>query len=103
MGILSQWVPSLCSHERKGAERSSQENILIGADGIAKLVDFGLSVILDDSMNTGLRSSNGCSKTLLYADPTLLLDQPRTILTDIWALGWIIYEVCLTGSTNNRV
>ncbi|KAG8917836.1 hypothetical protein FRC01_002178 [Tulasnella sp. 417] len=69
------------------------ENILIGADGVARLVDFGLSIILDDTLSRGLRTSNGCRHTLLYADPVLLDDVPRTIDTDLWALGWIIYEL----------
>ncbi|KAG8919215.1 hypothetical protein FRC01_001412, partial [Tulasnella sp. 417] len=67
-------------------------NILIGSDGVARLVDFGLSIILDDAVSRGLRTSNGCGHTLLYADPVLLDDVPRTIETDLWALGWIIYE-----------
>lgn len=69
------------------------ENILIGADGVARLVDFGLSMILDDTLSRGLRTSNGCRHTLLYADPILLDDVPRTIHTDLWSLGWIIYEL----------
>ncbi|KAG8951186.1 hypothetical protein FRC04_006668 [Tulasnella sp. 424] len=69
------------------------ENILIGADGVARLVDFGLSVIMDDALSRDLRTSTGCQNTLRYADPVLFDDVPRTIYTDLWALGWIIYEL----------
>lgn len=66
---------------------------MLGADGVARLVDFGLAMILDDGFSRDLRSSDGCRHTLLYADPVLLDDIPRTISTDLWALGWIICEV----------
>lgn len=68
------------------------ENVVVGADGVARLVDFGLSTILDPLFH-GLRSSDGCRNTLLYADPVLLNNTYRTIYTDLWALGWLIYEV----------
>ncbi|KAG8973407.1 hypothetical protein FRC05_008798 [Tulasnella sp. 425] len=78
------------------------ENILIGVDSNAKLADFGLSVILDDNMNIGLRTSDGCRNSPFYADPTLFDDQPRNILTDIWSLGWIIYEGLRRLQATNR-
>lgn len=75
------------------ANSLAKENILIDAGGVASLVDFGLSVILDDTVSRGLRTSGDCQRTLLYADPVLLDDAPRTTYTDLWALGWTIYEV----------
>ncbi|KAG8953690.1 hypothetical protein FRC04_001894 [Tulasnella sp. 424] len=64
------------------------ENILIGADGVARLVDFGLSILLDDALSQDLRTSTGWQTTLRYGDPVLFNDVPRIIYTDLW----VIYE-----------
>ncbi|KAG8899866.1 hypothetical protein FRC00_000768 [Tulasnella sp. 408] len=69
------------------------ENVVLSVEGVPKLVDFGLSTIWDDPTFQALRTSDGCRHTPLYADPVLLDDTPRTIYTDLWAFGWIIYEL----------
>ena len=70
-----------------------QENVLVDGYGVAKLTDFGLSILLDNAFGDGLRSSYEFRGTLQYADPVLLQDEPRTRNTDMWALGWVIFEV----------
>ncbi|KIO29727.1 hypothetical protein M407DRAFT_70047, partial [Tulasnella calospora MUT 4182] len=102
LAYLHGWSSPIIHGDIKPVIRK-QENILIGADGVSKLVDFGLSVILDDALNVGLRSSDGCRHTPLYADPRLLDDEPRTIFTDIWALGWVTYEVRLFASLHDFI
>jgi len=69
------------------------ENVLVGADGVARLTDFGLSIVLEDTLFRGLRSSSNFRGTVMYADPALLRDQPKTVYTDLWAFGWLAYEL----------
>ena len=66
---------------------------MVATDGTAKLTDFGLSIILDDTIVSGLRTSDQFRGTIPYADPALLKGSPRTMGTDLWALGWVIFEV----------
>lgn len=66
------------------------ENILIGTDGVPRLVGFGLSLTWDDPVSRDLRTSTGCQNTLRYADPVLFDDVTRT---DVRALAWIAWEL----------
>lgn len=82
------------------------DNILIGADGLLKLTDFGLShlgvvgrqnntdknsqaPVEDPSLNTAASLVG----TPDYIAPEILLNQPHTFTADYWSLGVIIYEL----------
>jgi len=69
------------------------ENILVSSTGVPKLTDFGLSIMMDDAMGIGLKTSENFRGTILYADPVLLQNSPRSVATDLWALGWVIFEL----------
>jgi serine/threonine-protein kinase len=72
-------------------------NILVTADGRTKLLDFGIATVMDDSA----RSPSGESALWLtpaYASPEQLRRQPVSTLTDVYALGVILYELLSGGS-----
>jgi len=75
-------------------------NVLVRNDGRVKLLDFGISKLLqgDNSPEglAGFTHSNAQAMTLLYAAPEQLKADPVTTATDIYALGVLLY-VLLTG------
>jgi tetratricopeptide (TPR) repeat protein len=71
-------------------------NVLVGADGRAKLLDFGISKILaadseDEATLTEVRAF-----TPGYASPEQLRGEPVSIATDVFSAGVMLYEI-LTG------
>ncbi|MGE0359433.1 MAG: protein kinase [Vicinamibacterales bacterium] len=68
------------------------ENILVTADGVVKLLDFGIARLLDpDGAVTRLRPA-----TPAYASPEQLGGGPITTSSDVYSLGVLAYVV-LTG------
>lgn len=64
-------------------------NILVTAAGEPKLVDFGISKLLDDQ--TGATRTQ--QFTPRYASPEQIRAEPATTATDIYSLGLILYEL----------
>jgi len=71
-------------------------NILVGAAGEPKLLDFGIAKPLDAMPAAGLTQTHGRVMTQEYAAPEQILGEPITTATDIYALGMLLYEL-LTG------
>ncbi|KAJ7894866.1 kinase-like domain-containing protein, partial [Mycena olivaceomarginata] len=76
-------------------------NILIDADGRARLADFGLAAFID--LETSIKSSTRSGSTRWMA-PELLLPPPnlpfkRTRESDVWALGCVCCEIWSEGET----
>lgn len=74
-------------------------NILITAEGIPKLLDFGIAKILDPSLlpeNTTMTAGGLWLMTPEYASPEQLSGEVITTSTDIYSLGLILYQL-LTG------
>lgn len=71
-------------------------NILVGADGLAYLTDFGLAKILDGDV--ALTRTAETLGTPVYMAPELARGGARevTVATDVYGLGAILYEI-LTG------
>jgi serine/threonine-protein kinase len=71
-------------------------NILVTADGVPKVGDFGLAHLVDSS--TELTRTGTALGTPLYMSPEQVEGNPETITprTDVYALGAILYEL-LTG------
>ncbi|KAK0179221.1 hypothetical protein PV327_008034 [Microctonus hyperodae] len=65
------------------------QNVLIEANGIAKLCDFGFA----RSMSTGTHVLTSIKGTPLYMAPELIEECPYDHNADLWSLGCIAYEM----------
>jgi hypothetical protein len=70
-------------------------NILITADGRAKLVDFGIAKLLPAPTSPAHTMSG--AMTPCYASPEQIRDGSVSTLTDVFTLGILLYEL-LTGA-----
>ena len=70
-------------------------NILVTAQGEAKLLDFGIAKLLDDSAGGATATIDAMHRPLTpaYAAPEQLLGEAVTTATDIYALGGVLYEM----------
>jgi serine/threonine protein kinase len=64
------------------------QNILISANGIVKLCDFGFA----RSMSTNTIVLTSIKGTPLYMAPELVQELPYNHTVDLWSLGVIIYD-----------
>jgi non-specific serine/threonine protein kinase/serine/threonine-protein kinase len=89
------------AHQRLIIHRDIKpSNILVAADGIPKLVDFGIAKVLDAGLfpekealtTTGIRMM-----TPEYASPEQFHGQPITTASDTYSLGLVLFEL-LTGT-----
>jgi hypothetical protein len=69
-------------------------NVLVGGDGRAKLLDFGISKILDADEETNPATRTELrALTPAYASPEQLRGERVTIAADVYSLGVMLYEV----------
>lgn len=71
-------------------------NILVAADGEPKLLDFGISKILD--LAGDLTTTASRMLTPKYASPEQAAGRPVTTATDIYSLGAVLHELLTAGA-----
>jgi tetratricopeptide (TPR) repeat protein len=71
-------------------------NILVGGDGVPKLLDFGIAKMLDPALSGA--ASLGSTRVLTpeYASPEQMRGDPITTAADIYSLGAVLYRL-VTG------
>ncbi|XP_048656846.1 serine/threonine-protein kinase Nek5 isoform X1 [Marmota marmota marmota] len=79
-------------HDRKILHRDiKSQNIFLSKNGmVAKLGDFGIARVLNNSMEL----ARTCVGTPYYLSPEICQSKPYNNKTDIWSLGCVLYELC---------
>ena len=79
-------------------------NILVTADGIQKLLDFGIAKLLELEPGSGHQTATIFPRPLTpdYASPEQILGHPVTTATDVYLLGGVLFQL-LTGSKPHQI
>jgi serine/threonine protein kinase/tetratricopeptide (TPR) repeat protein len=86
-----------CAHQNLVVHRDLKpSNILITEDGTPKLLDFGISKVLQPHNGSPVTQTLTRRMTPAYASPEQVKGEAVTPATDIYSLGVVLYEL-LTG------
>lgn len=104
LAVLAQAADGLAKAHAAGIVHRDlkPDNIMVTADGYAKVVDFGLAKLTDEAQPQGNRSDSLLTArgvvvgTLGYMAPEQIEGKPIRAAADIFAFGCILYE-CIAG------
>jgi len=69
-------------------------NLLLSADGILKVADFGLSKIVKSAVQTGQYEMTGLTGTVRYMAPEVMLSKHYNEKVDIYSFGLVAWCMC---------
>lgn len=88
------------AHQRLIVHRDIKpDNLLVTAEGVPKLLDFGIAKLIEGAEFTDLDATHlgARAMTPAYCSPEQLRGEAVTVATDVYLLGLLLYEL-LTGS-----
>jgi serine/threonine protein kinase len=68
-------------------------NLMLTADGVLKILDFGLARIVADAATSGLTRAGAMLGTPHYMSPEQAMGHPADHRSDIFAVGLVMYEL----------
>jgi len=68
-------------------------NLMLTADGVLKILDFGLARIVADAASSGLTRAGAMLGTPHYMSPEQAMGLPADHRSDIFAVGLVMYEL----------
>src|SRR5262245_54171338 len=82
------------AHERGIVHRDVKPgNVIVTANGVVKLLDFGIARMTDVA---GVTATGVTPGTMAYMSPEQVTGRPVDARTDLWSLGVLLYEM-ITG------